>query len=99
MTVVLDSYVVPEQGEFEVYVRRTVNLRVTVEAARRTVQRWLLHQVSYMMGAEAPHCRPTSPAARCRLDTKRSPCRRCERQGSRAAIRWSSSPTARSIAL
>jgi hypothetical protein len=55
MTVVLDSYAVPEQGEFEVYVRRKVNLRVTADAARRTVQGWLLHQVSYMMGAEAPH--------------------------------------------
>lgn len=54
MTVLLDSYAVPEQGEFEVYVRRKVNLQVTAEAARRTVQRWLLHQVSYMMGAEAP---------------------------------------------
>lgn len=54
MTVVLDSYAIPEQGEFELYVRRKINLRVTSEAAQRTVQRWLLHQVSYMMGAETP---------------------------------------------
>jgi hypothetical protein len=54
MTVILDPYKIPEKGEFEVVVRRKVNLQVTAEAAQRTVQRWLLHQVSYMMGAETP---------------------------------------------
>jgi hypothetical protein len=29
-------------------------VRVTAEAVRRAVQRWLLHQVSYVMGVEAP---------------------------------------------
>ncbi len=55
MTIVLDAYTVPEKGEFEVYVKRTVNLQVTAEEARRKVQQWLLDQVSYMMGAESPH--------------------------------------------
>lgn len=53
MTVVLDSYTIPEKGEFEVYVKRTVNLQVTALEARRKVQHWLLDQVSYMMGAES----------------------------------------------
>jgi hypothetical protein len=54
MTMILDSYEIPEIGEFELVVRRKVNLQVTAAAAPRMVQRWLLHQVSYMMGAEAP---------------------------------------------
>lgn len=54
MTVVLDSYTIPEKGEFEIYVKRQVNLQVTAAEARQTVHSWLLHQVSYMMGAESP---------------------------------------------
>jgi hypothetical protein len=54
MAILLDAYAVPEQGEFEIYVRRTVNLQVTAEQAQRTVQAWLLHHVSYVMGAETP---------------------------------------------
>ena len=54
MAVVIDPYVLPEKGEFEFYIKRTVNLRVTAEEARRKVQHWLLDQVSYMMGAESP---------------------------------------------
>ncbi len=54
MIVVLDSYVIPEKGEFEVHVRRKINLQITAEAAQHKVHSWLLHQVSYMMGAEVP---------------------------------------------
>lgn len=54
MTVILDPYVIPEQGEFELSVQRKINLQVTAAAAQRLVQRWLLHEVSYTMGAEAP---------------------------------------------
>ena len=54
MTIILDSYAIPEKGEFEVYVKRAVNLQVSAEEARRKVNHWLLDQVSHMMGAEAP---------------------------------------------
>jgi hypothetical protein len=52
MTIILDQYIVPEQGTFEI--RQTVIITITAEQARRQVGRWLLNEVSMMMGAEAP---------------------------------------------
>ena len=52
--IILEPYAIPEKGEFEVYVKRTVNLRVSAEEARRKVNQWLLDQVSCLMGAESP---------------------------------------------
>src|SRR5207244_1869425 len=42
----------PEQGTFEIH--QTVHITVTARQAQRKVDTWLLTEVSYMMGAEAP---------------------------------------------
>ncbi len=52
MTIILDRYPLPDKGTLTI--RETVTIRVSAEEARRTVDRWLLDQVSYMLGAEEP---------------------------------------------
>lgn len=52
MTIILDQYVIPETGSFEIH--QTVNLTVTAKQAQRKVDTWLLNEVSMMMGAETP---------------------------------------------
>ncbi|MEZ4707358.1 MAG: hypothetical protein R3A44_09145 [Caldilineaceae bacterium] len=51
MTVLLDPYHIPETGEFELFVRRKIDLKISAAEAQKRVNRWLLHEVSYMMGA------------------------------------------------
>lgn len=52
MPVLLESINISEVGVYEI--RQTLNVQVTAEQARRTVNRWLLNEVSYMMHAESP---------------------------------------------
>jgi len=52
--ILVEQYTIPEKGEFEVYVKCKVNLRISAEEARRKVNYWLLDQVSTMVGAETP---------------------------------------------
>lgn len=52
MTIILDNYAVPEKGP--VKVNLSFEIKVTAEEARRKVNRWLLNEVSYMIGAEPP---------------------------------------------
>jgi hypothetical protein len=52
MTIILEQHAIPETGTFEI--RQTVNISVSAEQARRQVDSWLLNEVSYMIGAEAP---------------------------------------------
>lgn len=54
MTIIFDPYVIPEKGKIELNVQRTFEIKVTAEEARRQVDRWLLNEVSYMMGAKSP---------------------------------------------
>ena len=52
MTIILDRYPLPDKGTLTI--RETVTIRVSAEETRRAVDRWLLDQVSYMLGAEEP---------------------------------------------
>ena len=52
--IILDDYTIPEKGKVELNVKRSFDIRVTAEEARRRVDRWLLNEVSYMIGAETP---------------------------------------------
>jgi hypothetical protein len=52
MNVILNHYPVVQTGTFEI--RRTVTVAVPAENARRQIQRWLLLEVSHMMGADEP---------------------------------------------
>ncbi len=47
-------YIIPEEGPVELKVDRSFEIKVTAEQARRQVDRWLLNEVSYMIGAEEP---------------------------------------------
>lgn len=52
MVIILDKHPVPEKGTFEI--RQSVNILVSAQEARDSVNRWLLKDVSYMIGAEDP---------------------------------------------
>jgi hypothetical protein len=52
MDVILNHYPILQTGTFEI--RRTVTVAVSAESARRQVHRWLLLEVSHMMGADEP---------------------------------------------
>ncbi len=52
MTIILDNYTIPKTGPIEMLVK--FNLNVTAEEAQRKVDRWLLEQVSMLIGAEEP---------------------------------------------
>lgn len=54
MTIILEPYSIPEKGKVELNVNRSFEIKVTAEEARRQVNRWLLNEVSYLIGAEAP---------------------------------------------
>jgi hypothetical protein len=54
MAIILDSYTIPEKGKVELKVDRSFEIKVTAEEARRQVNRWLLNEVSYLIGADAP---------------------------------------------
>jgi alpha-D-ribose 1-methylphosphonate 5-triphosphate synthase subunit PhnG len=52
MDVILHHYPVSITGTFEI--RRTVTVHIPSQDARRQVHRWLLLEVSHMMGTEEP---------------------------------------------
>jgi len=54
MTIILDSYTIPEKGVVEINLNRSFEIKITAEEARRQVNRWLLNEVSYLMSADAP---------------------------------------------
>ncbi len=54
MTIILDNYAIPEKGPVEIKVNLAFEIKVTAEEARHTVIRWLINEVSYMLGADAP---------------------------------------------
>ena len=54
MVIIFDPpYIIPEEGQVELKVDRSFEIKVTAEQARRQADRWLLNEVSYMIGAEA----------------------------------------------
>ena len=52
MTIILDRYPIPDKGTFTI--SETVTIRISSDEAKRVVVRWLLDEVSYMLGAEEP---------------------------------------------
>jgi hypothetical protein len=52
--ILLDPYPVPEKGTFQLKIDYSVELNVTAEEARRTVKRWLVDEISYMLTATEP---------------------------------------------
>lgn len=52
MIVVLENYVIPEHGRLDI--RVTVNLAISAQETRRLVDRWLLENVSILIGADMP---------------------------------------------
>jgi hypothetical protein len=54
MVIMLDPYTIPEKGKVDLKVDRSFEIKVTAEEARRQVDRWLLNEVSYLIGADAP---------------------------------------------
>lgn len=54
MDILLDQITLPEHGEVQIKLERTFTLNVSAEQARRQVNRWLLLEVSTMIGAETP---------------------------------------------
>jgi hypothetical protein len=54
MTIILNQYTLPEKGKVDLKVDRSFEIKITAEEARRQVDRWLLNEVSCLIGAEAP---------------------------------------------
>ncbi len=54
MDIILENITLPEKGRVEIVLPRAFEIKVTAEEARRMVNRWLLNEVSYLMGAEPP---------------------------------------------
>jgi hypothetical protein len=54
MQIILDSFNLPERGTVELKVNRSFEIKVTAEEARRQVNRWLHHEVSYLLRALTP---------------------------------------------
>ena len=54
MTIIIEPYTIPEKGTVELKIERSFDIKVTAEEARRQVNRWLLNEVSYLIGADLP---------------------------------------------
>jgi len=54
MTIVLENLTIPERGVLDIYIKQSIEIKVSAEEARRKVNRWLLDYVSYMMHADPP---------------------------------------------
>lgn len=54
MAITFDPFLLPERGQVNVQLYRQFEIRVTAEEAQRRVNRWLLHEVSYLLRALPP---------------------------------------------
>ncbi|MDM8518984.1 hypothetical protein QUF64_02990 [Anaerolineales bacterium HSG6] len=54
MTIIFDTYTVPDKGKIEINVSRSFEIKITAKEAQRLVDRWLLDEVSYLIGADLP---------------------------------------------
>lgn len=54
MDILLNHVILPDHGEVELKFDRKFTINISAEQARRQVNRWLLLEVSTMIGAEAP---------------------------------------------
>ncbi len=53
-TITIDQCNVPEKGLVEFQINRSFEINTTAEEARRKVNRWLINEVSLMLGADSP---------------------------------------------
>jgi hypothetical protein len=55
MTIIIEQpYLIPEKGPVDLKVERSFDIKVTAEEAKHQVNRWLLNEVSYLIGADSP---------------------------------------------
>lgn len=54
MTIILEPFTLPKKGKVNLKVDRSFDIKVTAEEARRKVQRWLVDEVSLLLGADEP---------------------------------------------
>ena len=54
MPILLDTHKIPTKGKVDLKVDRSFEIKITAEEAQRRVNRWLLNEVSYLIGADAP---------------------------------------------
>lgn len=54
MTILFDTYTIPEIGKVNLQINRSFEIKITAEEARRRVNRWLLNEVSSLIGADSP---------------------------------------------
>ncbi len=63
MAIILNNYVIPEKGPVNIDFRQSFEIKCTAVQAKRTVNNWLLNEISYLIGADMPtlvlHQRPT----------------------------------------
>jgi len=54
MAIILEPYTLPAKGMVEVKLERSFEIKISAEEARRQVNHWLHHEVSYLIRAETP---------------------------------------------
>jgi len=54
MTIIIEPYTIPEKGKVELDVKRSFEIKVSAEEARREVRWWLRDEVSMLIDAEPP---------------------------------------------
>jgi hypothetical protein len=54
MPIIIDPYTIPEKGKVELDVKRSFEIKVSAEEARRKIRWWLRDEVSMLIDAEPP---------------------------------------------
>ncbi|NKQ36301.1 MAG: hypothetical protein HF973_11880 [Chloroflexi bacterium] len=54
MAIILDNYVIPEKGQVDIDFKLSFEIKHTAVQAKRTVNDWLLNEISYLIGADLP---------------------------------------------
>ena len=62
MAIILNDYAIPEKGQVNIEFKLSFEIKHTAVQAQRTVNSWLLNEISYLIGADMPtlilHQRP-----------------------------------------
>lgn len=54
MAIILNNYAIPEKGQVNIDFRLSFEIKCTAVQAKRTVNNWLLNEISYLIGADLP---------------------------------------------
>ena len=54
MTIIIEPYTIPEKGKVDLDVKRSFEIKISAEEARREVRWWLRDEVSMLIDAEPP---------------------------------------------